>query len=363
MPLALGIAGALALINLMWIAVDHLILKGHRDLILPPIIYSVAVAALVATMLKNYDLLTGYGTSLFLEISNLVVPGGSGAQTKAVGSMGSQLTNITMAALKAAFESIGALGHGWSLGGLIMTIVDLVFTLIIGLFCMVIAILMFVSVVSSLFTGTIMAGVAIALGPLFIATLVCDFTKPFFDRWFGFFCSALFIKVIVMTMLSLLLGMLQVGNLVAGSTNNGMGFSWDNAYSLNTNGTGYAFGTLLTLAVALWIMKQLMDQAPEIASALMPGGLGAKVKGAIGPAAQAAGSLIKAGMYAATGNLAGAAKSATQAAGQAAESIGMKNSAGKGGGSSPNGGGDRRGPPTPPPPPPTPGQARAARNK
>ena len=93
---------------------------------------------------------------------------------------------------------------------------------------------------------------------------------------------------LVMTMLALLVGIFD------SSTNaqNSVG---------QMNAGGFAFGKLLVLAVSLWIMKQLMESAPNIASALMPGGLGVSVKSAMGTAVAAAAGVVGAGLATATG--------------------------------------------------------------
>ena len=283
MSTALTLGGSLALINLLWVAIDHLVLRGHRDLIWPPIIHSVVMAVITGAVLRAYPLLAQGAIDFFMGVTNLV---SGSASTSQVQSIGNQLTNLAINGIKSALESVHA--FDWNAKAILLIIIDVFLTLIVGLFCMIMAILMFVSVVSSIFTGTLMAGLAIALGPLFIATIASGFTRTFFDKWFGFLCSALFVKVVVMTMLALLVGIFD------SSTNaqNSVG---------QMNAGGFAFGKLLVLAVSLWIMKQLMESAPNIASALMPGGLGVSVKSAMGTAVAAASGVVGAGLAAATG--------------------------------------------------------------
>jgi type IV secretion system protein TrbL len=309
-------------------------------------LYAVVIAIITGAALHSYSTLAQGAIDFFMGVTNTVA---GDASTQKVQSIGNQLTNLTINGIKSALESVR--DFSWSAKEVLLVLVDMLLTLIIGLFCMVMAMLMFVSVVSSIFTGTLMAGLAIALGPLFVATIASGFTKVFFDRWFGFFCSALFVKVVVMTMLTLLLGIFDAPT----NTQNAVG-------QMNTG--GFAFGKLLVLAVSLWIMKQLMEQAPNIASALMPGGLGVGVKGSLGTAVAAAAGVVGAGISAATGAASGAIAKAgggANAAGMAAKAnaaasslaTGAMNNAQKSAGLSP-GSTQRSGPASPPPSQPTP---------
>lgn len=208
---------------------------------------SMAPVCIVSGVLANYSgLITGLQN---LFTSMIPAQGGISSQiaTLAQGFMGGIAT-----ALKAMWNSLGCGGDSG--------ISVYLHAFFVGLLLIIAALLAIVAlgeIVGVLFTGSVLMGVGIAVGPYFIATGVCKWSSDYMTKWLNFLMAALFYKSLISIVLYLVTG---VVNSVVTTVSN------------NNGTTGFSIGNAVALIGIMWILRHVFLSIPGIAAALLGGG-------------------------------------------------------------------------------------------
>ncbi|UUZ66554.1 type IV secretion system protein (plasmid) [Polaromonas sp. P1-6] len=99
--------------------------------------------------------------------------------------------------------------------------------------------------------GPVVIGIAVALSPLFIATLASHWTRRWFDQWFNFLINGAMLTAMVVLVLTLLTGVV--------------------AATIGTTATSFQVGEALGLALLAAGMGKIFAAIPSFADALLPG--------------------------------------------------------------------------------------------
>ena len=246
-PAAKGLAGALLLISFLAAAVKALV---NNSPLRNELIDTVVNGMILAAVLSQYGTFAQMGVSLAETLNGVVGGDLASALTKFF------LNFFTM--LGAAYESftvgISCIGFfSWNLGMIAETILGLI--VLVG--ALLITIFAFAEMLYVTLLGPVLIAIAIAFGPIAIATLASKATRPFFGQWLSFLASAAAVQFIVFVILEL------------------MGTVMLNATSQIRPGTGNSFLVhALTIALIALMMSKIFAQVPQIASGIAGGKLG-----------------------------------------------------------------------------------------
>jgi hypothetical protein len=250
----------------------------------------ILLGSIVAAVLAGYGSLVDVGVSLAESLNGAV----GGTLFQALLDFLNTFVGIVAGVYNAMTTGFSCMEWGI---GMIAKLIDLLFGLLILCAAMVLVVLAFAEILYVILLGPVLIGVAVATGPLFIATLASKATKSFFDKWLAFLASALLVQFVALLMLKLI----SVAMLAA-------------AKSSGTDGSFVV--QALGIALIAHMMSKLFQSVPGIASALTGGKLGVSSGGSasLGAAAGAVGGAV---------GLTGAAASAAKAsAGTPAASVG-----------------------------------------
>lgn len=151
---------------------------------------------------------------------------------------------------------------GW---GNLLGVVDLIATV---LFCLPMLYILFAGlgeIVAILLLGPFLFAVGAAFGPVFIATLVTPWTRDYFGKWVGFMVAA-----------QMVTGVAGVAIGIAAAAFEAMNFT-----SVEPGANEIPVAVSLGIAaIMLMSVNAILGQIPSIASALVPGTIGASKSGA-----------------------------------------------------------------------------------
>lgn len=312
-PIALSIAGVLALSYFLWGILDSL--AGSGDSFMGIAVGSLIPAAIVAGCLGSYAALvsTNGGLQGILSSFTQAATGSSNASS-ALASFAQQMFNVFMSSVKALFQGLGCINiWSWTVG----IALQLIFGSLILIIALVVGVIAVGELVGVLLTGIVMVAIGVAVGPLFVACAVCKWSAGFFQQWLKFLLGASAYQMIISVILSLVSSILTSAQDQISSVN---------PASMDST-AGVSFAGLLGLLGITWVLTHLFKQIPQIAHGLIGGG-------AIGHA-----SFNRAAMAMATA----AAAVAEMAKGSDKGQDGAKGDAGQSGSSTAGGGGDGSG--------------------
>lgn len=180
---------------------------------------------------------------------------------------------------------------------------DWIGSLLLIIVIIILAAMAVINVVGIFLMGPVFFAVGVVFGPMFIATIVSDYTRKWFDQWLNFMVGAAFLTAVAVAVMKLLT--LTVGNAVT---------------NLQGGSSTYA---MLGVALLMSAASKLFGAVPSITDAIFPGRTGA------GSAIPSGGSAKSAGPAAAGGLVGSAAGAAMSMAGltQGSGSPGMKGAA------------------------------------
>lgn len=253
-PFALILAGTFLLIAILSSVVKTMI---ESKPIGGVIVDHLITGSIVMGLLGSYDLLMELAVSVAGSLNSLV---GGSSPMNAIIMFGNKL-----------FGALGnvanAVSNTFSCGSWIDAILNLGPSIIIILLILVAAIFMILALVEMIFIlllGPITMSVAIAVGPLFVATYSTAFTKPWFDKWLGFLTGAMLIQFVAFILLEIL------GNTMNAIT------------SQYTSQTSELLGVALSLAMVSFVMGSIFKQVPGMVNAMIPGSTGVSNAGNVG---------------------------------------------------------------------------------
>lgn len=242
--LAMGLAGTLALIALLWALLIAMINKKSAfSAMMEPVIFSL----LTTMLLTNYAMIVG----------DVV-----GLGQKAIAATGSTVGTAFTKFISVFLESfinifISVLDRFTFTWGVFSLVLEAAIALV-GLAAAGVLILIALKDIMAVFlTGPIALGIGVAVGPLFIATLPMPATRRWFDQWINFLINASMLTALAVIVMVLIQNAIltTVQGFMSGST-----------------GT---IGKVLAIAMIAASLSKVFQAIPSFADALFPGRTGA----------------------------------------------------------------------------------------
>lgn len=234
------LGGALALAALLWEIILALI-KGESTLPATTecLLYAVVTAALLGNYTQIVNDIVGLGTWLI------------GATGKTLGTathdfIQSIYTKLIDVIVK-AIENMSTINIVKLSASLIDAVIA-IFLIAIAAFFMIISLVELIGVVLA---GPVVIGIAVALGPLFVATLASSWTRRWFSQWINFLVNGAMLTGLVVVVLMLVTGFITL--------------------NVGAPSSGYLSGEALMLALLAAGMGKIFSAIPSMADGLFPG--------------------------------------------------------------------------------------------
>ncbi len=271
----LGVGGALATCYFFWLFFQYLATgKGTGGYF--QILLDVGIPACVAgTFISGY---TGYVSSLDAGLDAVRnIAGDTGSMLSNLQGLYEAVFRLVDKAFEDAFTQLGVAtqwndedgitGEAADKLGLpklgadfLLALCSLILT---GLFCIVVIVVAMIGlaeIAGLVLMGPFLFAVGLAFGPLFIAGLVTPWTRDYLSRWLGFMVSA-----------AVLTGVLNIIVGLASHVVGGLDLS-----AITSDVEGGSAVQMAIIAVLLMAFNSIVSQAPAVASALVPGSIGAR---------------------------------------------------------------------------------------
>lgn len=257
-PIALTLAGVLALAYFLWGVLDSL--AGSGDSIMGVVVGALIPAAIVAACLGSYSSLISTNGGLQGILSSFTQAAtGSSSASGSIASFAQQMFNVLMSSVKALFQGLGCINiWSWTVG----IALQLIFGALIIIVALAFAVIALGELVGVMLTGIIMVAIAVAVGPLFVACAVSSWSKGFFQQWLKFLLGASAYQMIISVILSLVSSMLTSAQSQISSVNP----------AAVDSKAGVSFAGLLGMVGITWVLTHLFRQIPMIAHGLVGGG-------------------------------------------------------------------------------------------
>lgn len=271
-PTALNIAGALGVVYLLYEVMQFL--SGRTKSMLQvlfdvgiPCLFAAAFISQYATLLPKFE---GF-LDVFRNLAGGMSGGSSDPFTGILNVYTAVIGKITDAVQQAFTAARGAMNISDGPTKFMVTLVDLLLTVLFALAILVLLLIGVAEVLGLLLIGPFLFAVGVAFGPIMIAGLVTPWTRDYFTKWVQFLViSAGLTGVInvIFTIAKQLMDKVAVGT---------------------DTGEPTAVG-LVIIAILILTINSMISQAPSIASALFPGhvGVSKSTGGAVASAAKKA---------------------------------------------------------------------------
>lgn len=260
-PMALGLGGSLALCYLF---VQMIKMMSGRGGNVVEIVFDIGIPiAIAAALINGYPERMGQLNS-FLDLIRNVAPD----PVSGIANFYGQVLTLIEKSVTAAVSVMHATSI-WD-DSFPTKLLDVFATLVFSIVIIFIVLSGLAEVLGLILLGPFLFAVGVAFGPVFIATIVVPWTRDYFGKWIGFVIGAALLTGVIGVVIGIAATCL--GNL------NIMGYATDAPISI----------TLATSGIMIMAVNSLIAQAPAIASAMIPGTIGAS-KGsgdAVGKAAQ-----------------------------------------------------------------------------
>lgn len=256
---ALGIAGALGLMYLLYEVLQFL--SGRTKSMLQ-VLFDVGIPCIFAAAF-----ITQYGRLLpmfegFLDVfRNLGSHVGGGATDPFTGILDvytaviSQVTKAVKTAFETTGKAISISAAFTDSGKLMVTLIDLLVTVLFALAILVLLLIGVAEVLGLLLIGPFLFAVGVAFGPIMIAGLVTPWTRDYFTKWLQFIVISAALTGVINVIFSIAKQLM------------------DKATIGTNTGEPTAVG-LVIVAILILTINSMISQAPSIASALFPGHIG-----------------------------------------------------------------------------------------
>lgn len=254
------IAGTIALASMLWG-----LIKAHAD-------HESPMAVIVESLL--FAMVTAVLLSMYSQIVSNVADFGTWVTGAIGGSLGSSVTNLFGSIIKAIGAAMAKLSNGapsgmsfWS-GGF-SNIIDSVLSFIVLIVALLFVVGAIVELVSVILLGPVIFGLAIAFGPIFIATIPSGWTRAWFNHWWNFLISGALLYAVAVAVVQLV------------STAIGAAIQTPPA-----GGGTILIGQALAMALVCRALGSIFAQIPRMSDGLFPGRHGlSQAKGSAFPIA------------------------------------------------------------------------------
>lgn len=255
---ALGIGGALALLYLLFETIKFFGNSGSSNYI--NVLFDVIVPAMIAAFLiKNFGTFVEKGTGLLDVFSNVA---GTATPVDNIVAFYKSILTMLGNSMKAAFtnlKDVSALGiDGVQVTKILLALVDMLFVVIFVFLILGVVFSSLADAVGLILMGPFLFAVGIAFGPVMISGMVTPWTRAYFTTWVQFIIAT-----------AVLTGVVAIIFTIAQSLFLSLDFQ-----SFVTDDLPVAVH-LGVAAIMISAVNSLISQAPAIASAIVPGNLGA----------------------------------------------------------------------------------------
>lgn len=238
---ALPLAGALALASMLW----HIMLamanrKSATDAAIEGILFAVLTAFLIAQYASIVTSVVGFGQTILTST-------GFNLGQAVTNFMNGFLAKFIDVIVK-GFEAFGSVN--WFLGA-----TDILFGVALMVLACFFAFMAMIELVGVLLIGPVVLGLAIAIGPIFIACLASTFTRRWFNQWFNFLINGAVLSAITVIVLTLLTQVVTLG--------------------IGTIGQGSVSGQAIAMALIAVGSAKIFSSIPGFADSILPGRTGA----------------------------------------------------------------------------------------
>ncbi|ABM39512.1 type IV secretion system protein [Polaromonas naphthalenivorans] len=238
---ALPLAGALALASMLW----HIMLamanrKSPTDAAIEGILFAVLTAFLI---------------SQYASIVRDVVKFGDMVITATGGTVGESVTNFMTGFLVKFIDVIVKGFSAFSITSWLTGSADMLFGVALMVLACFFAFTAMIELVGVLLMGPVVVGLAIAIGPIFIACLASTFTRRWFNQWFNFLVGGAFLTAVTVIVLKLLTEVVTAG--------------------VGAIGEGSVSGQALAMAMIAVGTAKIFAAIPNFADSILPGRTGA----------------------------------------------------------------------------------------
>lgn len=280
---SLAVAGGLALIYLL---VESISVMSGRNTPMALILADIALpVGLCAYLLQNYQnlivLFAGQGG--FLDFIRML----GGDVTLTVMDMYSAVLSMVGTTIKQSWMNISiAFKTDWTaIGVILFAIADLLACLIFSIVIIILCMSGLAEIIGLVLLGPFLGAVAVAFGPVFISGIVTPWTREYFTKWLGFLVGTAVLSGVV-------------GICVSIATTLFTSFAFNEV----TGATSPQAAHLMVVSIVILTINSLIQQAPSIASAMIPGSIGASRGTAQGIKSAASTALNKAKSAGGTAN-------------------------------------------------------------
>ena len=248
-PSALAVGGSLALVYFTYQIVMTMGEKSNSSMI--NALFETCVPFVVAALL-----IKGYATYMdsFKYFLNILSTVGTDPVAGMTDFYGGALKMIRQAIILGIQNVKAAIGFEPT----VMAAIDLLGVILVAIPILFLVVMGIAEVFGILILGPFLHGIAAAFGPIFIAGLVTPWTKTYFGTWLNFLVGA-----------AVVTGVARVGLQIAAGI-----FANINIDTVASDAPVAA--ALLLVGVILMAVNTVISQIPGIASAMVPGNLGAR---------------------------------------------------------------------------------------
>ncbi|MGF6440595.1 type IV secretion system protein [Paraburkholderia youngii] len=252
---AYTIAGILASAWFMWCLLRQLA-DGGTNYVALAIDATVPMAMTSATLHLYSNVVQGLA-GIFINAVPTSAGGVSGAITTFATSMLQGFANAVNAVLQTTncFDLVDIFVAGVT--GHFGDILHAYFLVLLMFIALVIAVIAVAEIVGVMLMGSMFAGVALALGPLFIACAVSEWSRHYMMGWIKFLGGAYLYKGLITVVLTLIAPVVTA-------------YTTANQASLSAP-TGPSMGSAIALMAVLWVLRHIIIAIPKMAKALVGG--------------------------------------------------------------------------------------------
>lgn len=212
--------------------------------------------------------MTGATLSLYSQVVEGLAGTFSNAVPRSAGGVSGAITTFATSMLTGLANAVNSVLQTtncfsmWTYGKALVTgnmgpILHAYFMVLILFIAMIFAMIAISEIVGVMLVGSMFAGIAIAVGPIFIATGLTPWSRHFMKAWINFLGAAFLYKGLISVVLTLAAPVVT-------------SFTSANQASL-TAPTGPSLGSALALLAFLWVLRSTILMIPKMAKSLVGG--------------------------------------------------------------------------------------------
>lgn len=239
---AKALAGVLALVSLVWAV---LIAMASNQSSIDAAVESIIFATITAFLLFNYPSIVNDVMTLAASVSSSV----------GIGGVGEAVSEFIRGFFFVFVDTVVKGISGLSFTDWVLKAADLIVGVLLMLIACFFAFTALIELIGVLLIGPVVVGLAIAVGPIFVACIASPYTRRWFDQWLNFLIGGAFLSVITLIVLTLLNAVVTV--------------------QITQDAGGSLAGQALAVALLGMGCAKIFAAIPGLADSLFPGRTGA----------------------------------------------------------------------------------------